>query len=333
MLFIRRIMKKLYPLKFKPIFRDKIWGGNKINKVLGMDYSPLPNCGEAWVLSGVKNNVTVVKDGFLSQNQINELVEVYMDDLVGGKVYDKFKNEFPLLIKFIDANDYLSIQVHPDDELARKRNIGNGKTEMWYILSADEGAELISGFKSKVTQKVYLDNLKDKKLREILNVEKVKAGDVFFIPAGRVHALGPGILLTEIQQTSDTTYRIYDWDRVDAQGRSRELHTEEALEAIDFNVYENYRTSYPQILNKTVEIVNKPYFTTNIIHFDKPISKDYTELDSFVIYICVQGSVDVKYPDGKVNMCMGECMLVPNEIDKIELFPQNGSKILEVYII
>ena len=333
MLFIRRIMKKLYPLKFKPIFRDKIWGGNKINKVLGMDYSPLPNCGEAWVLSGVKNNITVVKDGFLSQNQINELVEVYMDDLVGGKVYDKFKNEFPLLIKFIDANDYLSIQVHPDDELARKRNIGNGKTEMWYILSADEGAELISGFKSKVTQKVYLDNLKDKKLREILNVEKVKAGDVFFIPAGRVHALGPGILLTEIQQTSDTTYRIYDWDRVDAQGRSRELHTEEALEAIDFNVYENYRTSYPQILNKTVEIVNKPYFTTNIIHFDKPISKDYTELDSFVIYICVQGSVDVKYPDGKVNMCMGECMLVPNEIDKIELFPQNGSKILEVYII
>ncbi len=333
MLFIRRIMKKLYPLKFKPIFRDKIWGGNKINKVLGMDYSPLPNCGEAWVLSGVKNNITVVKDGFLSQNQINELVEVYMDDLVGGKVYDKFKNEFPLLIKFIDANDYLSIQVHPDDELARKRNIGNGKTEMWYILSADEGAELISGFKSKVTQKVYLDYLKDKKLREILNVEKVKAGDVFFIPAGRVHALGPGILLTEIQQTSDTTYRIYDWDRVDAQGRSRELHTEEALEAIDFNVYENYRTSYPQILNKTVEIVNKPYFTTNIIHFDKPISKDYTELDSFVIYICVQGSVDVKYPDGKVNMCMGECMLVPNEIDKIELFPQNGSKILEVYII
>ena len=326
-------MNKLYPLKFQPLFRDKIWGGNKIKTDLGIDFGDLPNCGEAWVLSGVENNETVVENGFLAGNTLNELVEIYMDDLVGSRVYEEFGDEFPILVKFIDANDYLSIQVHPDDELAQKRGLGNGKTEMWYIMSANEGSELISGFNQKVNQKKYLDHLHNKALLQILNIEKVKAGDVFYMPAGRVHALGPGILLAEIQQTSDTTYRIYDWDRVDSNGNSRELHTSEALEAIDYNVYENYKTEYAHLKNETVEVVNQPHFTTNIIHFDRPIMKNYEELESFVIYVCVEGSLEIKYDGGIVPLKMGECMLIPGELSKIALVPNTESKLLETYLV
>ncbi len=326
-------MNKLYPLKFKPLFRSKLWGGQKLKTVLGLDFGKLNNCGEAWVLSGVPKNETVITNGFLAGNELNELVEIYMDDLVGGKVYDKYKNEFPILVKFIDAAEYLSIQVHPDDELAKKRGLGNGKSEMWYIIDAAPGAELISGFNRRVTQKTYLDYLKSKKLKELLNVENVEAGDVFFIPAGRVHALGPGILLAEIQQTSDTTYRIYDWDRVDARGKPRELHTEEALEAIDFEVYDTYKTKYARLKNQTVELVNEPCFTTNILHFNKPLAKDYEELDSFVVYTCVQGTMRIEYPDGGENLKKGECLLIPNEIPNIKLYPSTESKLLETYIL
>lgn len=326
-------MNKLYPLKFKPRFRDKIWGGNKIKDVLGMDFGKLPNCGEAWVLSGVENNETVVAEGFLEGNELNELVEVYMDDLVGEKVYEKYKNEFPILVKFIDASDWLSIQVHPNDELAQKRGLGNGKTEMWYIINADEQSELISGFSKNVNQKTYLDHLNNKTLKDILNFEKVKPGDIFYMPAGRVHALGPGILLAEIQQTSDTTYRIYDWDRTDDRGNQRELHTEEALEAIDYNAYDDYKTNYPKVKNQTAEAVHEKYFTTNFLHLDTPFTKSYAELESFVIFTCVQGDAKVNYPDGSVNVKMGECLLIPNIITEISIVPSSETKILETYIL
>jgi mannose-6-phosphate isomerase len=326
-------MNKLYPLKFKPLFHEKPWGGQKLKTVLGLDAGDMPNCGEAWVLSGVNENETVVANGFLEGNELNELVEVYMDDLVGGKVYDKFKNEFPILVKFIDATEYLSIQVHPDDALARKRGLGNGKSEMWYIINADKDAELISGFSKKVTQKTYLDHLKGNSLKEILNVEKVHADDIFEMPAGRVHAIGPGILLAEIQQTSDITYRIFDWNRVDANGKSRELHISEALEAIDFNVYNSYRTEYGRLKNQSVEVVDEPHFTTNILHLDKPMAKDYEALDSFVIYTCVQGSLQVKYVGGSEQLNMGECLLVPNIVSAIELHPSTESKLLETFIV
>jgi mannose-6-phosphate isomerase len=326
-------MNKLYPLKFKPVFREKIWGGKKLKEVLGMSCGDIPKCGEAWVLSGVQQNETVVADGFLAGNELNELVEIYMDDLVGEKVFEKHKNEFPILVKFIDANDYLSIQVHPDDELAQKRGLGNGKTEMWYIISADEGAELISGFSKEVDKKAYLHHLQNKTLNEILNFEKVKPGDVFFMPAGRVHALGPGILMAEIQQTSDTTYRIYDYDRTDDSGNKRELHTEEALDAIDFNVYDDYKSHYPKIKNKSVEVVSQPYFTTNIMDLNQPLVRNYEMLDSFVIFTCVQGQAAVKYPAGEVNIKMGECVLIPNEIPELKILPSSETKILETFIL
>ncbi len=325
-------MNALYPLKFKPIFKDKIWGGEKIKTELGMDYGDLPNCGEVWVISGVDGNQTVVENGFLKDNELKELVEVYMGDLVGEKNFDKFGNEFPLLIKFIDANDWLSIQVHPDDALAAKRNIGQGKTEMWFTLGADESTQLISGFNKEMDKETYLKHLNNGTIKDILNYEDVKKGDVFFIPAGRVHALGPGMMLAEIQQTSDTTYRIFDWERTDDKGNTRELHTEEALDSIDFNKHDSYRTEYKSELNKTNEIVKCDKFKTNLVSFDKPTSKDIENLDSFIIYIGVEGNTILVWADGEIKINVGEAVIVPAYLSQIELIPKTTSKLLEVYL-
>ena len=322
----------LYPLKFKPVFKEKIWGGQKIRTSLGLDFSPLPNCGEAWALSGVSDCQTVISNGFLAGNELNEIMEIYMDELVGEKVFEKYPDEFPILVKFIDANDWLSIQVHPDDALASKRNIGSGKTEMWYILDADPGAELISGFNRKMDATVYLESLRQRKLKEVLNFEKVKRGDVFFIPSGRVHALGPGILLAEIQQTSDTTYRIYDWDRVDGEGKSRELHTGLALEAIDFSPVDSYRTKYKHAVNKPATLVDCPYFTTNLLEIDRETGKDYSALDSFVLYVCVEGKIGIHAGESRISLTTGEVVLLPATIEEVSLVPDPNSKILEIYI-
>ncbi|MCF8368473.1 MAG: class I mannose-6-phosphate isomerase [Bacteroidales bacterium] len=326
-------MNKLYPLKFKPIYKDKIWGGQKIKTVLGKDFKPLPNCGEVWVLSGVDENQTEISEGFLEGNELNELVEIYMEELVGDSVYQKFGNEFPILIKFIDANDWLSIQVHPNDELAAKRHNSLGKTEMWYILDAEKDSELISGFSKEVDKETYKKHLENKTIKEIMNFSKVKKREVYYMPAGRVHALGPGILLAEIQQTSDITYRIYDWDRIDSAGLMRELHTEEALDAIDFKVYKEYKTPYKIKRNETVEVVESPYFTTNILQFDKPVKKDYTDLDSFVIYICTKGKVSIKTGENAYELGFGEAMLMPAVINDAEIHPIIKSTLLEVYMM
>lgn len=329
---IRSIMNSLYPLKFKPIFKDKIWGGQKVKTELGLNFGKLPNCGEVWVISGVKDNQSIVDNGFLKDNDLNELVEVYMGDLVGEKVFDKFGDEFPLLIKFIDANDWLSVQVHPDDLLATKRKIGLGKTEMWYTLGADENAQLISGFNQEMDKETYLKHLNDGTLKDILNFENVKKGDAFYMPAGRVHALGPGILLAEIQQTSDTTYRIFDWDRVDDKGNSRELHTEEAVDAIDFKKYDSYRTTYNSEINDTNEIVKCDKFTTNLVEFNKTIYKDLEALDSFVIYIGVEGNTILVWDDGEIKIDIGEAVIVPAYLSQINLIPKTTSKVLEVHL-
>jgi mannose-6-phosphate isomerase len=325
-------MNQLYPLKFKPIYKDKIWGGQKIRTTLGMDFTPLLNCGEAWVLSGVSGSVTKVINGFLKGNSLNDLLEVYMDDLIGEDSFNKYNKEFPILVKFIDSNDYLSIQVHPDDALAARRKSGKGKTEMWYILDAEPGSELITGFNREVDKDIYLEHLNSKKLKEILNVEMVKEGDVFYIPSGRIHAIGPGILLAEIQQTSDTTYRIYDWDRVGENGKSRELNTELAIDAIDFKAVNNFKTEYIKIKNKTEKLVDTPFFTTNIIDFDQIIKKDYALLDSFVIIVCVGGSAMIHYNDQQESLKKGETILIPAVMDRLVLEPLQSCKVLEIYI-
>lgn len=282
------------------------------------------------MLSGVPGSGTRVTNGFLKGNELNELVEIYMDDLLGEAVFEKHQEEFPLLIKFIEANQWLSIQVHPDDALARKRNLKNGKSEVWYVLNAEPGAELISGFSRRVDPHTYLEHLGKKTLTEILNREPVKPGDVFYMPAGRIHAMGPGITLAEIQQTSDTTYRLYDWNRLDDQGNSRELHTELALEAIDFSVADSYRTHYKQSLNQTVPLTEDPHFLLNLLEMDRPLEKDLSYFDSFVIYLCTEGSLVIQYDNGSEMLSQGEVVLIPAFLDRISLIPTPGARLLEV---
>lgn len=325
-------MDFLYPLKFKPVFKEKIWGGNKLNTILGKDLPQNKKIGESWEISGVKDNISVVSNGQLAGNNLQELVEIYMGDLVGDKVYEKFGIEFPLLVKFIDANKVLSIQVHPDDELARKRHDAYGKTEMWYIVQADKNSDIITGFKQKINKKQYQKYFREGMLTQILNIENAENGDVFFIPAGRIHATGKGILLAEIQQTSDITYRIYDWDRKDKNGNSRELHTELALDAIDFSTYDNYKTPYKKAKNQSVSIAECKYFRTNILDFNKPIEKDYSLVDSFIIIMCLKGGLLMHNKNNKEQVSPGETVLIPASLDNVIFEPLGESKILEVFI-
>ncbi|QJD95210.1 mannose-6-phosphate isomerase [Mucilaginibacter robiniae] len=325
-------MSTLYPFKFKTIYKDKIWGGQKIKTYLHKDFGDLPNCGETWEISGVKSDVSVVADGPLAGQSLADLVEQYKGELVGEANYERFGNTFPLLVKFIDAAEDLSIQVHPNDELAKKRHNSMGKTEMWYVIEADPGSSLIAGFNQEVSEQIYVDKLNSGHLTDILNREQVKAGDVFFLPAGRVHTIGKGLLIAEIQQTSDITYRIYDFDRVDDKGQKRELHTEEALAAIDYKKYPNYRTDYQPQKNQDVPLVQCPYFTTNVLDFTENTTKNYSTLDSFVIYVCLEGEFTINYNDTSCNVKMGDCVLLPNTINQVELTTQQGFKMLESYI-
>lgn len=324
----------LYPLTFETIFKDKIWGGQKIKTILGKDFSPLPNCGETWEVSDVDGNLSVVKEGGLQGKSLHELVEQYKGELVGDHVYEKYGNRFPLLVKFIDANDDLSIQVHPDDKLAEERKSGFGKTEMWYIMQADEGAKLNSGFNREVSKEEYVKAVADNTIQDLLNIETAQPGDVFFLPAGRVHYIGKGLLLAEIQQTSDTTYRIYDFDRVDATtGQKRELHTELAVDAINYHHYDDYKTQYEKKLNESVNAVTSDYFVTNVLNFNEEVEHDYTHIDSFVILICVAGALTIEAPGGySVSLKMGQCALIPASVDNVTLVPDGDMTVLETYV-
>ena len=325
-------MNLLSPMKFHPIFVEKLWGGTKIKDILHHDFSPLERCGELWAISGVEGKESVVSEGPLEGNNLNEVLEIFMGELVGESVFEKFENEFPLLIKFLDANDWLSIQVHPDDELARIRGLQRGKTEMWYIIQADKGAKLIDGFSKAVSKEQFKKSVEENKVAELMNYVEVEAGDCLYIPAGRVHSLGPGILLAEIQQSSDTTYRIYDWNRKDKDGKGRKLHLEEALDAIDYTLKDDYKVDYHRINNQTITMVDETYFTTNILSFNAAIEKDYEELDSFVIYMVTEGSFQMKYDNGSMDMATGDVVLIPAITKKIELYPTPGATLLEIYI-
>jgi mannose-6-phosphate isomerase len=322
----------LYPLKFKTIYKDKIWGGEKIKTILGKDFSPLPNCGETWEISGVQGNISEVENGIFRGKLLTEMIHTFGSELLGKKVEHRFGSDFPLLIKFLDAKEDLSIQVHPNDEMAKKRHNGLGKTEMWYIFQADKGASLISGFSQKLDKEKYQQKFKEGKLTEILSRENVEAGDVFFIPAGRVHTIGAGVMLAEIQQTSDITYRIYDFDRKDDKGNRRELHTEEALDAITFEHLETYKTSYKTNKNTVNQLVNCEYFLTNKYVIDKPMSKDDSSLDSFKILICYKGKSVLKGGNFEISMAMGDVVLIPACIKQLEILPDGELEFLETYI-
>jgi mannose-6-phosphate isomerase len=306
-------MNRLYPLKFKPIIKDKIWGGTRLKTLLNKK-TKTDKAGESWEISGYPGSVSQVKNGFLAGNSLEELIEVYMGDLVGDSVFEKFGTLFPLLIKFIDANDILSIQVHPDDELAREQFGSFGKTEMWYIIQAEAGSEIIVGFNQAVTKESYLSHLNNKTLLSI-------------------HAIDKGILLAEIQQTSDATLRIFDFDRVDDKGKPRELHTEKALETIDFKVYPGYKTNYPKVPDQPNLLATCRYFTTNYFNLTKKIEREYHEIDSFVIYMCLKGKITLVHnSDEKEHLSTGDTVLLPAEIKKVQLIPEGEAKLLEIYI-
>lgn len=325
-------MTQLYPLKFKTIFKEKLWGGHKIKTILKKDFSPLANCGETWEISGVEGDVSVVANGELQGKDLNEVLATYKEQLVGDFVLKEYPNEFPLLVKFIDAAQDLSIQVHPDDELAEERHGCKGKSEMWYIFQADEKSSLISGFNQDLTKQTYLEKLKNGSLETILNRETITSGDVFYLPAGRVHTIGKGLLLAEIQQTSDVTYRIYDFDRVDKDGKKRELHTDLALDALDFKKQKEYKTAYVNKINQVVNLATTPYFTTNKLWFNQTTKRDYSTLDCFVIYLCFEGELNINYTNGSINMKKGEAILLPADLQEIELEVVEEFQLLESYI-
>ncbi|MGL5681572.1 MAG: type I phosphomannose isomerase catalytic subunit [Marinifilaceae bacterium] len=322
----------LYPLKFTPIIKQTIWGGKRLADK-SSDPNVKENIGESWELSGVQDNVSVVSNGALAENTLEELIEIYMGELVGDHIYERFGVEFPLLVKYIDACDNLSIQVHPDDEKAHERHNAYGKTEMWYVVDADKDAELIMGFNKESNEEEYLEKLNTNKLPDILNVEHVSKDDAFFIPAGMVHAIGKGCYIAEIQQTSDITYRIYDYDRRDKEGNPRELHTELATDVIDFNYYPKHKIRVPQELNDTERLVKCDYFTTNLIVFDKEVEKDYFTIDSFVIYMCLEGEFTLVYNEKEsIKVQQGETVLVPACFKNIFLIPSQTAKVMEVFI-
>ncbi len=322
----------LYPLTFKTIFKDKLWGGQKIKTVLGKDYGDLPNCGETWEISGVEGNVSVVDNGELAGRSLRDLIAEYKGRLVGNRVYEKFGDEFPLLVKFIDANDDLSIQVHPDDKLAKQRHDSFGKTEMWYIMQSDPGSTLITGFNQEVTRELYQKTFNEGKLTDILNREEAEAGDVFFLPAGRVHTIGKGLLLAEIQQTSDVTYRIYDFDRKDAEGNTRELHVEAALDAIDYEFYDEYKTNYSPASDELVEVVNCEYFDIRKMALTSAMSRDYSSVDSFVIVVVVEGAGTIETEAGSIDVKAGQALLIPAELQAATFLPDGSLTVLEAVV-
>lgn len=319
----------LYPLKFQPILKEKIWGGTKLSKQFNKK-SKSDQLGESWEISTVPNDVSIVVNGNLKGQNLQALLELYKADLIGEKNYRRFGDEFPLLIKFIDAKQDLSIQLHPDDALAKKRHNSFGKTEMWYVIQADTNANLIVGFNQVMDKSKYLKHLESKTLTEILNFDKVKEGDTYFIEAGRVHAIGAGVLLAEIQQTSDVTYRVYDWDRVDDEGNERDLHNDIAIDAFKFDMEDDFRVDYEKQKNTSNKMVSCPFFTTNFLELDTELNKENI-YDSFMVYMCVDGEVELSTGNTSDTISKGETLLVPAVIKEFSL-KTKYAKLLEVYV-
>ena len=318
------------PLKFNALLKQTLWGGDKIIPFKHLS-DKLENVGESWEISGVKGNETLVAEGEFAGQSLNDVVIALKADLVGKANYERFGNEFPLLIKFIDARQDLSIQVHPTDEIAQKQGKDRGKTEMWYIMDSDPDAKLYSGLKKEITPEQYKEMVENDTICDALAQYAVKEGDCFFLPAGRIHAIGTGCFLAEIQQTSDVTYRICDFRRKDKDGNYRQLHTKEAAECINYTVENNYRTEYVPVKNQGIALVSCPYFSTAVYDLDEPMTLDYSELDSFVILIGMKGSGTVTDGEGNtLTLNAGESMLVPATTQTLKV--EGTVKFLETYV-
>lgn len=319
--------KNFYPLIFEPILKDRIWGGTKLNSLLNKDI-PNSTTGESWEISSVEDNVSIVKNGCYKGEKLTDLIKQYPIEILGEKVHSQFGEQFPLLFKFLDASDDLSIQLHPNDELAKVRHNSFGKTEMWYVVQADEHAKLIAGFKEETSREEYLKHLADKTLISILELLEVEKGDVFFIETGTVHAIGAGTLIAEIQQTSDITYRLYDFDRKDVNGNLRELHIDLALDAINYKKSDAHKT-YQKEVNKSNLAVDCPYFTTSVLLLGGKVEKE-NKGNSFVVYMCTEGSFSVVCNQEEFTFTIGDTILLPANISNYQLIGQ--ANLLEITI-
>ncbi len=322
---------QLYPLKFQPILKEKIWGGDKL-QTYGKSVRMGEQIGESWELSAQGDDISVVTNGFLKDNDLNELVEIYMGELVGERVYQRYGNLFPLLFKFIDAGDNLSVQVHPNDTVALERHGCLGKTELWYVLDAAPESQLILGFNEETDADTLQYTLANGGMMDMLNQVPVQKGHVAYLPAGTVHSLGKGVMVAEIQETSDITYRLYDYDRRDAQGNPRDLHVAEALDVLNFQANKTPLLDYKPEVNKVTNLAQE-IFTVNLLHFTHAIGRDYTPLDSFVVYMCVEGACMLKTAEIETPLQKGETVLIPASIGEVSIYPQTAEvKLLETYM-
>jgi mannose-6-phosphate isomerase len=321
-----------YALKFTPIYKDKIWGGGKFHAVLSKENAPEESCGESWEVSAVEGDESVVANGELKGLSINDLIEQYGPEFLGDRVYGRFGKDFPLLIKFLDADQDLSIQVHPGDSLAKSRHDSFGKSEMWYIMEADENARLISGFNRPMNKEGYVRHFDAGTLDETLNRVDASAGEVYYIPAGRIHTIGKGLLIAEIQQTSDITYRIYDFDRTDKEGNKRELHTAQAVDAINYNYIQDVRTHYIPLENGRAELLNTPYFVTNVLDYSEGATLKTPSSGSFTIYTCVEGAYEVVIEGQVTQVQKGEVILLPGAVRTFDLKVLSSGRLLETYL-
>lgn len=318
---------KFYPLQFEPILKERIWGGEKLKTILNKPISSKIT-GESWEISTVEGDVSVISNGDLAGKSLNDIIKSNPEEVLGTEVYARFGKQFPLLFKYLDAREDLSIQVHPNDELAKKRHNSFGKTEMWYVMQADTDSKLIVGFKEDSNAVEYLENLKNKTLLSILDNVAVQVGDVFFLETGTVHAIGAGMVIAEIQQTSDITYRLYDFDRKDAAGNERELHVDLALDAINYNKIDTYK-KYNKELNQSNVMVDCPYFTTNFLPLDGEVAVNKSG-NSFTVYMCVEGDFELEFDGVKSKYIKGDTILIPAALKSFVL--RGKGSLLEIYI-
>ena len=325
---------QLYPFLFEPNLHSVVWGGNQLRPYKGLAPSEEP-IGESWEVSAVPTSTSIISNGELKGKDLITAINEHPDAIVGKKVNEKYDGKLPILVKFIDAKRDLSIQVHPNDEMAIREHGKMGKTEMWYVIKAAEGAHLYAGFKQKITPEEYQKRIVDGTITEILADHQVKAGDVFYLPAGRVHAICGGIMLAEVQQSSDVTYRIYDYNRPGLDGKPRELHTDLAAKALDYHVEDNYRTEYVDTSNKAIQIMDTPYFDVRIMEVDKPFHRGLLKYDSFIITMCIEGGckIHVRNTGDEIILKEGYCTLIPAAIADYDIIPQGSkSRILDAFI-
>ncbi|SNU03326.1 mannose-6-phosphate isomerase, type 1 [Prevotellaceae bacterium MN60] len=324
----------LYPFLFHPNLHTVVWGGHRLQVYKGLQSTDEP-IGESWEVSAVPSSTSIISNGSFAGRDIISVISEYPEDILGKAVNEKYHGQLPLLVKFIDAERDLSIQVHPNDEMAQREHGKMGKSEMWYVIKADAGSHLYAGFKQEITPEEYQQRIADGTIIEVLADHQVKAGDVFYLPAGRIHAICGGILLAEVQQSSDVTYRIYDYNRPGMDGKPRELHTELAAQALDYHVEENYRTEYVDNPNKAIQIIDSPYFDVRVMEISKPFHRDLRKYDSFIISMCIEGDCKlcVRSTGDEILLRQGSSTLIPAAIADYDVLPlHHTTRLLDAFI-